>query len=188
MNNRLVRKILIIAVMVFNFRPSIGYLWEVVKIYNENVAAGGNSLTVDGTEFGGLLDMGEVMVKGAQNAFTEFGYLMAGSGIILLMALVLMIFHLVKSTEITDKDLAFSLWTIIISSVFYIILGLATVPSGMRGTALSFTWQHPVFMLLLFQLPSFIKYRKVLKEEEEDDVDAAPLIINDSDEKQDDGE
>ena len=94
MNNRLVRKILIIAVMVFNFRPSIGYLWEVVKIYNENVAAGGNSLIVDGTEFGGLLDMGEVMVKGAQNAFTEFGYLMAGSGIILLMALVLMIFHL----------------------------------------------------------------------------------------------
>ena len=186
MNNRLVRKILIIAVMVFNFRPSIGYLWEVVKIYNENVAAGGNSLIVDGTEFGGLLDMGEVMVKGAQNAFTEFGYLMAGSGIILLMALVLMIFHLIKSTEITDKDLAFSLWTIIISSVFFIILGLATVPSGMRGTALSFTWQHPVFMLLLFQLPSFIKYRKVLKDE--DDADAAPLIINDSDEKRDDGE
>ena len=80
------------------------------------------------------------------------------------------------------------MWTIIISSVFYIILGLATVPGGMRGTALSFTWQHPVFMLLLFQLPSFIKYRKVLKEEEEDDADAAPLVINDSDEKQDDGE
>ena len=34
MNNRLVRKILIIAVMVFNFRPSVGYLWEIVKIYN----------------------------------------------------------------------------------------------------------------------------------------------------------
>ena len=188
MNNRIVRKILIIAVMVFNFRPSVGYFWEIVKIYNENVAQGGNSFMVDGTDFGAMADMGEVMVKGFENAFTEVGYLLAGSGIILLMALTLMIFHLVKSTEIDEKDLAFSLWAIIISSLFYIILALATAPSGFRGTALEFTWQHPVFMLLIFQLTSFLKYKKIQKAEEEDDEDAAPLVINDSDEKQDDGE
>lgn len=188
MNNRIIRRILIIAVMVFNFRPSVGYFWEIVKLYRENVASTGNSFMVDGTDFGFVMDLADTAATGIGNFFTTTGYIFLGSAIILVMAVALMLFHLAKNTEITESDLAFSLWSIIISSLFFIVIALVSAPSELRGTALLFTWQHPVFMLAIFQLTSFLKYKKAEREEEADDEDAAPLIINDSDERKEDGE
>ena len=79
---------------------------------------------------------------------------------ILIFAILLRVTTIRKQDIVTESEIIFTKWLIIVSSVLAFIVGILSANIKLIGCVIGLSWQQPLFMMLIYYLPLKNRFKK----------------------------
>ena len=79
---------------------------------------------------------------------------------ILIFAILLRVTTIRKQDIVTESEMIFTKWLIIVSSVLAFIVGILSANIKLIGYVIGLSWQQPLFMMLIYYLPLKNRFKK----------------------------
>lgn len=160
MNKSLLRKILLIIVSALNWFFSVGYVREVyLSMFTNHMIEYTDEVIVDGADISPFVNIGIAAVNGFI-LLIVFVYVIITAIFIAIFAAVLRASTIRKTDIVEQSEVKFTKWFIIISSVAAFIASILFSNINLIVYAIAFSWQQPLFMLLIYYLPLRNRFKK----------------------------
>ncbi|MBQ3161230.1 MAG: hypothetical protein IJC04_03790 [Oscillospiraceae bacterium] len=160
MNKSLLRKILLIIVSALNWFFSVGYVREVyLSMFTNHMIEYADEVIVDGADISPFVNIGVAAVNGFI-LLIVFVYVIITAIFIAIFAAVLRLATIRKTDIIEQSEVNFTKWFIIISSIAAFIVSILVSNINLTLYAIVFSWQQPLFMLLIYYLPLKDRFKK----------------------------
>ncbi|MCM1399534.1 MAG: hypothetical protein NC225_08655 [Clostridium sp.] len=161
MNKNIVRRVLLVAVSIFNWIVSVGFMR-----YIYTVMLGGDSIkyvddiNIDGSDFTPLANLTIAGANGLAKFLTIGLTVLFATIFILVFAILLRATTIRKKDVVTKSEVVFTKWLIIVSSVLVFIVSILFTNINLIKYIMGLSWQQPVFMTLLYYLPLKNQFKK----------------------------
>ncbi len=160
MNKSLLRKILLIIVSALNWFFSVGYVREVyLSMFTNHMIEYADEVIVDGADISPFVNLGVAAVNGFI-LLIVFVYVIITAIFIAIFAAVLRASTIRKTDIVEQSEVKFTKWFIIISSAAAFIASILLSNINLIVYAIAFSWQQPLFMLLIYYLPLRNRFKK----------------------------
>lgn len=160
MNKSLLRKILLIIVSALNWFFSVGYVREVyLSMFTNHMIEYTDEVIVDGADISPFVNIGIAAVNGFI-LLIVFVYVIITAIFIAIFAAVLRASTIRKTDFVEQSEVKFTKWFIIISSAAAFIASILLSNINLIVYAIAFSWQQPLFMLLIYYLPLRNRFKK----------------------------
>lgn len=161
MKKELVRRVLLVAASILNWRFSVGYIRYIYDIMSgENLIEYVDNINIDGSDFTPLANLAIEGVNGLM-VFLSIGLAVLFATIfILIFAILLRVTTIRKKDTVTESEVVFTKWFIMVSSVLAFIAGILSTNVKLIGYVIGLSWQQPLFMMLIYYLPLKNRFKK----------------------------
>lgn len=161
MSKDIVRKVLLVAASILNWIFSIGFIREVYHA----MSAGGfikyeDNINIDGSDFTPLANLAVAGINGMMILLVIGLSVLFATILILILAVLLRVTTIRKEDIVTESEVNFTKWFIIISSVLAFIAGILSTDIKLIWYVMGLSWQQPLFMLLIYYLPLKNRFKK----------------------------
>lgn len=161
MNKDLTRRVLLVVVSALDWIFSIG---SIRAIYN--VMAGqflieyADNVNIDGSDFSPVVNAATAGINVFVILFTIVLAALFVTIFILIFAILLRTTTIGKKDIITESEVIFAKWVIMVSSVYAFIVGIFFSNIRMIGYVIGLSWQQPLFMMLMYYIPLKKRFEK----------------------------
>ena len=160
MNKSLLRKILLIIVSALNWFFSVGYVREVyLSMFTNHMIEYADEVIVDGADISPFVNIGVAAVNGFI-LLIVFVYVIITAIFIAIFAAIFRAATIRKTDAVEQSEVKFTKWFIIISSIAAFIASILLSNINLIVYAIAFSWQQPLFMLLIYYLPLRNRFKK----------------------------
>ena len=161
MRKDLVRRVLLVAVSILNWIFSIGYIREIYNaMLGENLIEYVDNINIDGSDFTPLANLAVAGANGVVIFLTIGLSVLFATIFILFFAILLRVTTIRKKDIVTESEVVFTKWLIVVSSVVAFIVGILSTNIKLTGYVIGLSWQQPLFMMLIYYLPLKNRFKK----------------------------
>lgn len=161
MSKDLVRRVLLVAVSILNWIFSVGYIREIYNVMlGENLIKYVDNINIDGSDFTPLANLAVAGANGAMIFLTIGLSVLFATIFILIFAILLRVTTIRKKDIVTESEVVFTKWLIMVSSVVAFIVGILSTNIKLTGYVIGLSWQQPLFMMLIYYLPLKNRFKK----------------------------
>lgn len=153
MKKDLLRKILLVIISALNWFFSVGYVREIyLSMFANHMIEYADEVIVDGADISPFVNIGVAAVNGFI-LLIVFVYVIITAIFIAVFAAILRASTIKKTDAVEQSEVKFTKWFIIISSIAAFIASILVSNINLIVYAVAFSWQQPLFMLLIYYLP-----------------------------------
>lgn len=161
MNKDLIRRVLLVTASILDWIFSVGYIREIYNvILGENLIEYVDNINIDGSDFTSLANLTIAGVNGLTIFLTIGSAILFATIFILIFAILLRVTTIRKKDIVTESEVIFTKWFIIVSSILAFIVGILCTNIKLIGYVIGLSWQQPLFMMLIYYLPLKSRFRK----------------------------
>ncbi len=161
MNKDLIRRVLLVAVSILNWIFSVGYIREIYNIMlGENLIEYVDNINIDGSDFTPLANLAVAGVNELTVFLTIGSAVLFATIFILIFAILLRVTTIRKKDIVTESEVVFTKWLIMVSSVLAFIVGILFTNIKLIGYVIGLSWQQPLFMMLIYYLSLKNRFKK----------------------------
>ncbi len=161
MGRGLVRRVLLVAASILNWIFSIGYIREIYNVMlGKNLIKYVDNINIDGSDFTPLANLTVAGVNGLTIFLVIGSAVLFATIFILIFAILLRVTTIRKQDIVTESEMIFTKWLIIVSSVLAFIVGILSANIKLIGYVIGLSWQQPLFMMLIYYLPLKNRFKK----------------------------
>lgn len=160
MSKDLVRRVLLVVASIFNWMFSVGYIREYNVISSQNPLEYKDEIYMDGSDVTPIANLAIAGVNGFTNILAICVSVLLATILILFFAILLRVTTIRRKDIVTEEEVKFTKWLIIVSSVLAFIVGILSMDTKVIGYVLALSWQQPLFMMLIYYLPLRKRFKK----------------------------
>lgn len=156
-----VRRVLLVAVSILNWIFSVGFIREIYDVMlGNNLIEYVDNIDIDGSDFTPLANLA---VDGANGLIILIGIgasVLFATIFISIFAILLRVTTIRKKDTVTESEVIFTKWLIIVSSILAFIVGILSTNIKLIVYVIGLSWQQPLFMMLIYYLPLKNQFKK----------------------------
>ena len=164
MKKDLVRRVLLVAVSILNWIFSVGFIREIYDVMlGNNLIEYVDNIDIDGSDFTPLANLAVDGVNGLIILIGIGASILFATIFISIFAILLRVTTIRKKDIVTESEVVFTKWLIIVSSILAFIVGILSTNIKLIEYVISLSWQQPLFMMLIYYLPLKNQFKKGTK-------------------------
>ncbi|MCM1157461.1 MAG: hypothetical protein NC300_07885 [Bacteroidales bacterium] len=127
---------------------------------DENLMEYVDNINIDGSDVTPLANLAIEGVNGLTILLTIGVSVLFVTIAILIFAILLRVITIRKKDIVTESEVVFTKWFILVSSVLAFAVGVLSAGLKLTEYVIGLSWQQPLFMLLLYYLPLKKQFEK----------------------------
>ncbi|MDE7367273.1 MAG: hypothetical protein K2N24_07955 [Lachnospiraceae bacterium] len=126
----------------------------------ENLIEYVDNINIDGSDFTPLANLAVAGVNELTAFLTIGSAVLFATIFILIFAVLLRVTTIRKKDIVTESEVVFTKWLIMVSSVCAFIVGILFTNIKLIGYVIGLSWQQPLFMMLIYYLSLKNRFKK----------------------------
>lgn len=161
MNKALFRRVLLVVTLILDWIFSVGFIRELYNMMlDESLIQYADNINIDGSDFTPLANLAIVGMNGFLIFLSIFFAVLFATILILLFAILLRITTIRKKDIVTKSEVIITRKFLLVSSVLAFIVGILATNIELIWYVIGFSWQQPLFMMLIYYLPLKNRFKK----------------------------